>query len=155
MKNLIGIPARLDNFYQRQREVDLVDRTLSNGNNIQIAAPRRVGKTSILCYLLDNNVSGRHYVYIDTESVTETYQFYKKMLEAIVRSPVISNAVKFAAGLKDKSGRFFNKIKSVSILNNSVEFNNDMAPRDYHAEFYHFLLAYAVGGRDSTGVADR
>lgn len=143
MKNLIGIPARLDNFYQRQREVDLVDRSLSNGNNIQIAAPRRVGKTSILCYLLDNSISGRHYVYIDTESVTEAYQFYKKMLEAIVRSPVISKTVKLAAGLKDKSGRFFNKIKSISILNNSVEFNNDMAPRDYHAEFYHFLLAYA------------
>ncbi|MBC9930654.1 hypothetical protein [Chitinophaga qingshengii] len=144
MKNLVGIPARHDNFYQRQREVDLVDRTLMSGNNIQIAAPRRVGKTSLLCYLLDNKISGRHYVYIDTESITEAHEFYKKMLEAIVRSPVISSAVKFAAGLKDKSDRFFNKIKSISILNNALEFNNNLTPRDYHAEFYHFLLAYAV-----------
>ena len=53
MKNVIGLPARGENFYQRTREVAKVTQALANGNNIQITAPRRVGKTSILWYLLE------------------------------------------------------------------------------------------------------
>ncbi|PSL50243.1 hypothetical protein CLV51_1011587 [Chitinophaga niastensis] len=48
MKNVIGLPARGENFYQRTREIEKVIQSLSNGNNIQITAPRRIGKTSIL-----------------------------------------------------------------------------------------------------------
>lgn len=60
MKNIIGSPARGKDFYQRKREVEKIISSLSNGNNIQITAPRRVGKTSILWYLLDNDFTNRH-----------------------------------------------------------------------------------------------
>lgn len=69
MKNVIGLPARGTSFYQRNREIEKVTRALANGNNIQITAPRRVGKTSILWYLLDNNIDDRHYIYILTLKV--------------------------------------------------------------------------------------
>ena len=56
MKNIVGSPARGATFLKRQGEIEKIINRLQNGNNIQIAAPRRIGKTSILFYLLDNEV---------------------------------------------------------------------------------------------------
>ncbi|NLR80261.1 AAA family ATPase [Chitinophaga eiseniae] len=143
MKNVIGLPARGENFYQRSREVEKVTRALSNGNNIQITAPRRVGKTSILWFLLDNSIEERHYVYVDTESVADASHFYKKILEGIVNDPKISRSLKLKSGLEDKTNRIFQKIKSIKLFNAALEFNQEAAVRDYYEEFLHFLTAYA------------
>lgn len=143
MKNVIGLPARGENFYQRSREVEKVTRALSNGNNIQITAPRRVGKTSILWFLLDNSIEERHYVYVDTESVADASHFYKKILEGIVNDPKISSSLKLKSGLEDKTNRIFQKIKSIKLFNAALEFNQEATVRDYYEEFLHFLTAYA------------
>lgn len=143
MKNVIGLPARGENFYQRSREVEKVTRALSNGNNIQITAPRRVGKTSILWFLLDNSIEDRHYVYVDTESVADASHFYKKILEGIINDPKISRSLKLKSGLEDKTNRIFQKIKSVKLFNAALEFNQEATVRDYYEEFLHFLTAYA------------
>lgn len=143
MKNVIGLPARGENFYQRTREVAKVTLALSNGNNIQITAPRRVGKTSILWYLLDNNIAERHYVYVDTESVEDASHFYRKLLESIVNDANISRSVKLQTGLKDKGNRFFQKIKSIKLFNAALEFNHEPEVRDYYEEFHNFLTGYA------------
>ena len=60
MKNTVGSPARGDNFFKRDKEVQKILNSLNNDNNIQIAAPRRVGKTSILLHMLDNSAKGFH-----------------------------------------------------------------------------------------------
>lgn len=143
MKNIIGLPARGDNFYQRSREVTKVTQALDNGNNIQITAPRRVGKTSILWYLLDNNIAARYYVYVDTESVEDASNFYRKLLEGIVSNSDISRSVKLQAGLKDKGNRFFQQIKSIKLFQAAIEFNHEPDVRDYYEEFRHFLTGYA------------
>lgn len=143
MKNIIGLPARGTSFYQRDREIEKVTRALANGNNIQITAPRRVGKTSLLWYLLDNKIGSRHYIYIDTESIAETSGFYKKMLETILSDNKMSMSGKLKAGFKDTGNKIFQKIKSIKILNTGVEFNHDESVRDYCEEFRNFLLGYA------------
>lgn len=143
MRNVIGLPARGTSFYQRDREIEKVTRALANGNNIQITAPRRVGKTSILWYLLDNSIDGRHYIYIDTESIVEASQFYKKMLEVILDDAKMSMSKKLKAGFKDTSNKLFQKIKSIKILNTGIEFNHDESVRDYCEEFRNFLTGYA------------
>jgi hypothetical protein len=43
MKNVVGNPARGENFFGRDREVKKILTSIGNENNIQIAAPRRVG----------------------------------------------------------------------------------------------------------------
>lgn len=143
MKNVIGLPARGENFYQRTREVAKVTLALSNGNNIQITAPRRVGKTSILWYLLDNNIAERHYVYVDTESVADASHFYRKLLEGILNNSRISRSIKLKTGLEDKGNRFFQKIKSIKLFNAALEFNHEPEVRDYYEEFQNFLTGYA------------
>jgi uncharacterized protein len=144
MKNVIGQPARGNDFYARDREVQKIISSLSNGNNIQITAPRRVGKTSILWYLLDNDVANRHYVYVDTESISEEQEFYKKLLREILRNDKIGSSTKIVKGFSDSGNQFFKKIKSVKIFNSSVDFNHEETERNYFDELTNFLAGYAA-----------
>jgi AAA+ ATPase superfamily predicted ATPase len=151
MKNVIGSPARGKDFYERVREVKRITDSLKNGNNIQITAPRRVGKTSILWYLLDNDIAGHHYVYVDTESIEDEQSFYRMLMIEILKNEKISRSVKLAAGFESGANRFFSKIKSVKLFNAGVEFNNVAEERDYYEEFENFLIGYA-GTEDETLV---
>lgn len=142
MKNVIGQPARGEDFYQRVREVLKISESLSNGNNLQITAPRRVGKTSILWYLLDNDVENRHYVYVDTESINTEEGFYKKLLAEILRNTKISTSNKLAAAFSEKSNAFLKKIKGITVLGNSIELNHE-EDENHYAQLFNFLTGYA------------
>ncbi|SFE41412.1 Predicted ATPase, AAA+ ATPase superfamily [Chitinophaga sp. CF118] len=148
MKNIIGSPARGHNFYERGREVKKITDSLRNGNNIQITAPRRVGKTSILLHLLDNDIAGHHYVYVDTENITDEQSFYQKLLMEILKNDKISGSRQLIAGFKNGTNRFFRKIKSIQLLNTGIAFNNESPERDYCDEFEDFLTGYA-GAEDA------
>lgn len=143
MKNVIGQPARGENFYPRVKEIEEINESLSNGNNLQIAAPRRVGKTSILWYFLDNAIGNRHYVYVDTESIKDEDTFYKKILQEVLRNPKISNSKKLINIISEKSNGFFKKLKGVNILGNGIEFNHEEGQKDYFNQLLNFLIGYA------------
>src|SRR5687768_17960591 len=110
MKNIVGIPAIGENFFHRHKEIDKISSRLRAGNNLQIAAPRRVGKTSILHYLKDNHVDGHIYVYVDTERVDNEQDFFKKLLKAIVKIELITSSQKLAYLIKEKL-KFFRRVK--------------------------------------------
>ncbi|MEO8711471.1 MAG: hypothetical protein ABI405_05070 [Parafilimonas sp.] len=138
MKNVVGNPARGESFYQRKREVDkIIDRIL-NGNNLQIAAPRRIGKTSILYYLLDNKLEDYIYVYVDTESVTDENEFYKKLLKEIIKADDFKKSNWFK-NLMQKGNKFLSKIKSVKILGQEFDFDEAETVSDYKTEFENLL----------------
>jgi uncharacterized protein len=143
MKNIIGQPARGNDFYKRTAEITRISNSLSNGNNLQITAPRRVGKTSILWYLLDNDIDNRNYIYIDTESVESEEAFYKKLLSEVVKNPKVSNSKKLTKAFKEKSNSFFKKIKSLSFLGNAIELNPNDEVKNYYEEIFNFLTGYA------------
>ena len=113
MKNIIGHPARRENFYKRDLEVQRISESLSNGNNLQITAPRRVGKTSILWYLLDNDIQDRNYVYVDTESIDNENDYYKKLLTEIIKNQKIAQSGKLTKDISEKSNSFFKKVKCI------------------------------------------
>lgn len=142
MKNIIGQPARGENFYTREKEVRRIEESLANNNNIQITAPRRVGKTSILWYLLDSGYANRYYVYIDTESINDENAFYKKLLTEIIRSDAISRQQgfwdKFAKGVNRKLAR----VKSINIPAVGEITLNDATPHNYLEELTNLLLGY-------------
>lgn len=143
MKNIVGNPARGENFFPRDSQVNKIIERLENGNNLQIAAPRRIGKTSILFYLLDNVTNGYTYVYIDTERVSSEQEYYKKILKEILKVEKISKSNMMFSLLKN-GARFFNKIKSVKILGNGLDFNEDEKEVDYYEELSNFLSGYKL-----------
>lgn len=143
MKNVIGQPARGEDFYKRTREVEQISESLSNGNNLQITAPRRVGKTSILWYLLDNDVEKRNYVYVDTESINNDEEFYKKLLSEVLKNEDIINSKKLVKAFTEKSNTFLKKIKGINILGSGIELNHEENGKNHYEELFNFLTGYA------------
>ncbi|MCY7361465.1 MAG: ATP-binding protein, partial [Ignavibacteria bacterium] len=138
MKNVVGNPARGESFYQRKREVDKIIERIYNGNNLQIAAPRRIGKTSILYYLLDNKLEDYIYVYVDTEAVIDENEFYKKLLKEIIKTDEFKKSGWFQ-NLMQKGNKFLSKIKSVKIMGQEIDFDEAEIISDYKNEVENLL----------------
>lgn len=140
MKNKVGNPARGTDFFKREREVEKIVQRLADGNNLQIAAPRRVGKTSILWYLLDNKVNGYTYVYVDTEAIDNSEEFFKKLLKAILASNEINQSVKLKE-LFNKGIKAFSKIKSIKILGHGFDLSESKEEHNYYEDLTNLLSA--------------
>ncbi len=125
MKNIIGTPARGEDFYPRESEVRKVVKAIDDGSNIQLAAPRRVGKTSILMHLLDELQHESHFLYVDTEAIDNSNQFFKKLYIQVVKSNFISKSEKIIEQLKLAGNNFLKKIKGVNIGPGGLEINED------------------------------
>lgn len=121
MKNVIGQPARGKDFFPRPTEIKKISRSLSSGNHLQIAAPRRVGKTSILMYFVDNKHEHFEYVYLDVEASTSENEFYKKLYESILRSDALTKSAKIISQLKSSGNTFLKRIKSFSVKDGKIE----------------------------------
>jgi len=145
MKNIVGTPARGDNFFPREKEVARIINRIKAGNNLQIAAPRRVGKTSILFYLQDNNIEGYTYVYVDTESISTEHDFYKKLLKEILRNDIIAKSNLLQKLVKAGTG-LLGKIKSIKILETGIDFKDDSSEVNYLEELTNFLSGFELEG---------
>ncbi len=143
MKNIVGNPARGENFFPREREIVKVINRIEAGNNLQIAAPRRIGKTSILFYLLDNNVDGYTYVYVDTERIDNEQEYYKKILKEILKVEKISKSTRLTELIK-AGEKFLSKIKSIKILGNELDFTDGEKEINYHDELTNFLSGFKL-----------
>ena len=143
MKNIVGTPAMGENFFHREGEIEKVFSRIEAGNNLQIAAPRRVGKTSILHYLKDNNVGGYLYVYVDTERVDSEQEFYKKLLKTIVKTDAVASSNRLKNLLKE-GGKFLKRIRSIQVMGHGIDFADDSAAPDYYEELTNFLSGFEL-----------
>jgi len=143
MKNVVGNPARGENFFGRDREILKIVTSIGNHNNIQIAAPRRVGKTSILFYMRDNMVEGYRYVYVDTESIDSEEGFYKKVLKEILKQPGIEPvALKFMKA----AGALARKIKSLKVVEFEIDLQEGHEGASFYEDLFHFLTGIQLDG---------
>ncbi len=79
IKNITGQAVRGSNFFNRPKLQQRLWRKIESGSSLLLAAPRRVGKTSLLLHLLDN--PGDKYIcaYLITESINSEAEYYKKI----------------------------------------------------------------------------
>lgn len=136
MKNVVGNPARGNNFFARDREIKKIIISIGNDNNIQIAAPRRVGKTSILFHLQDTMAEGYRYAYVDTESVGSEDEFYKKILKEILKQPGIQP---FAVKFMKAAGALARKIKSLKVVELEIDIQEGNEGISYYEDLIHLL----------------
>jgi uncharacterized protein len=145
MKNVVGNPARGESFFPRKREIDAIMSKLKDGNNLNIAAPRRIGKTSILFYLLDNRAGDYVYTYIDTEAIDNENDYFKKILKEITKVEEIRQSGRlkslFAAGHK-----FLGKIRSLKIGGQGIDFAEDEKVIDYKDDVVNLLSGIELEG---------
>ncbi len=130
MKNVLGSPARKSDFFYREQEIANILHALEKGENMQIAAPRRVGKTSILYHFIDNAERFENFKFlrIDVESCTSVNSYYKKILEELLKSDVFKKGNKIFQWLED----VLKKIKSINVLGaGGIELNHS-EENDYY-----------------------
>lgn len=127
MENVIGAPARGDDFYPRDRDVQWILDRLNAGNNMQIAAPRRVGKTSILYHMRDKAVGGHQYVYFDAEGVANEEDFFRLILKEIIKE-VKPRIARFMLSASSAAKR----IKAIKIAGQEIEFDETASIASYY-----------------------
>jgi len=109
----IGHPARGDKYLERPQLTDKLCEKIRSGSSILLAAPRRVGKSSILFYLMDNPQKNFKPTFIDTESVNNENEFFKKLFNLIIDTlSKISRYSKIAANFTKELGA---RIESIGL----------------------------------------
>ncbi|MGB0431026.1 MAG: hypothetical protein ACPGLV_11175 [Bacteroidia bacterium] len=82
-ESILGQVARKEAFYFRQHVCDDFLALIKKGNHILMSAPRRVGKTSQMCYLEDNPPEGYIVKYDIFQSVNSSNKFFKSIYKLI------------------------------------------------------------------------
>ncbi|HZL08882.1 MAG TPA: hypothetical protein VFC65_02705 [Prolixibacteraceae bacterium] len=83
-KVIIGQAVRGSDFYLRPKIIDDLVLHLEKGDHILLSAPRRIGKTSIMFYLLDNPKPNYLIKYLITQSVNNENEFYKRIYKKVI-----------------------------------------------------------------------
>jgi uncharacterized protein len=112
MKNVVGQTPRKDDFFPRNMIENRIYRRLETAN-LYLAAPRRVGKTSIMRHLEDEPRAGFHFIYIITESAHDTEGYYEKLLDEILKSDVIGKLAKRKEQFANVLNTIFKRIEKI------------------------------------------
>lgn len=75
-------------FCGRKEETERIISLLQGGNNVVLAAPRRVGKTTLLRHILEQSAIRKNYntFFIDLYDTVSAESFYEKVKDAIEKS---------------------------------------------------------------------
>jgi len=92
-----GAPARGENFYFRKNIISKAWDLIESGNHILIAAPRRVGKTSVMYYLKDNPKNNFDFLLLDTESINNENEFFRRVVNKVLKADAIKSSKKISA----------------------------------------------------------
>ncbi|MBA4369255.1 MAG: hypothetical protein C0403_16635 [Desulfobacterium sp.] len=100
MKIQAGPPVRGENFLYRENIIHKAWELIESGNHILIAAPRRAGKTSVMYYLQDNPKDGFDFLFLDTESINNENEFFRRIVNKVLKAGAIKSSQKISAFLK-------------------------------------------------------
>ncbi len=146
MKNVVGQPARGNDFFPRPKEIEKIKRSLGAGSNLQIAAPRRVGKTSILMYFVDNAQKDSIFIYVDVEATKSENDFYRRLYEGILKSDALTKGTKLIKQLADSGNTFLKRIKSISVTQGTIELAEN-AESNYYDDFTNLVKGIDLDGK--------
>ena len=150
LKIKTGQAVRGEYFFDRDDEIKELRRKIESGSSILISAPRRVGKTSLMLYILDNPGEDYHAIYLITESVNSENEYFKRVFDIIVET---------ALGRKD---RFFSKASTVlkdvstrikSVGQNGVELNEN-SKLNYFEELINLIKPLDLEGNKLVIMVD-
>ncbi len=144
MKNVVGQTPRGEDFFPREGIINKIYRRLESGAHVFLAAPRRVGKTSIMRYMEDHPRPGFHFVYIITESAHDSEAFYQKLLDELLKSAALTNLAKQKEKVSGLVKSIIEKVEKVKIAGIEVNLQRKAA-ETYQAAFEKFIAEYNEG----------
>ncbi|HFA50685.1 MAG TPA: hypothetical protein ENJ95_16885 [Bacteroidetes bacterium] len=129
MRNIVGQTPRGNDFFKRNHIIKKIYRRLEAGNHLFLSAPRRAGKTSIMRYLEDNPREGHAFVYINTEDVNDSEEFFRLVAEKLLSSKAVEKMTKAAESSKNVFKQFTENISKIKVWSFEVELNKTEAPK--------------------------
>ncbi len=127
-----GSPAAGENFFNRPDIISEIWSAIDSNSHILIAAPRRVGKTSILLELRSKPKSGHGMLYVTTEAADNAAEYWKKLFNALMADEHLGFIQKLSTSITQAVTTILKNIKSVGA--DGVEFG-DGATLDHATVF--------------------
>jgi len=94
MRIQTGNPVRGKEFFNREKLIEQAWDLIEAGNHILLAAPRRVGKTSVMYYLMDNPKDGYTITYLITQSVNNENEFFRRIVNRVLKTDYVQKSQK-------------------------------------------------------------
>ncbi|MEY3880472.1 MAG: hypothetical protein RIQ94_1268 [Pseudomonadota bacterium] len=137
MRNIVGPVPRGNDFYQREDVLKRLYRRLENAGHLYMAAPRRMGKTAIMRYLEDNKTDNYYALYVITDSVQDSEQFFKTVLDGLLKSNALGQFKTLSKNVGNFVDRFIGRFKKVNAYGFGLELND--ASSSYYQELQNLL----------------
>jgi len=141
MKLTLGKPARGDKYFKRPKIRARILEYLEDGANVLLAAPRRVGKTTIIMDIYDNPPDDYFVVYVNTEKYDSAQGFFKKLLNELTDSDLLEKYDGYGAKILNTLKEAGKNIKGFNIgpIGLDMEDSKDEEPIDYSEAFTQLL----------------
>lgn len=137
----VGSPAVGENFFNRQDIIDEIWRAIDSDSHILVAAPRRVGKTSILLELCRRPKQGYSALFVTTEAADNAAEFWKKLFNALMADENTGLFQKVTTSITQSATAIFKNIKHVG--RDGIEFGDGVA-LDYVTAFEKLIQKLAA-----------
>lgn len=108
MRIIVGQAARKEDFWDREKELTNIWDAIESGSHILLAAPRRVGKTSIMYKIKDEPRDNFIALYTIVESADSANKFWRYLFQYI-------SSTDFANTFSNKARHFFAFVKTITL----------------------------------------
>ncbi len=78
---IIGAKVTGDYYYPRPQIIKEIWEEIKKGNNVLIAAPRRVGKTSVMTNMVENCPEGYKCIFENIQGIKSEVLFYERFYD--------------------------------------------------------------------------
>ncbi len=84
-KIIIGNTATGEYYFQRPEIEEMIWEEILKGNHVLIAAPRRVGKSSIMQAMLEKHPDNTRCIFENIQSIKSEAEYYQRFYELLVQ----------------------------------------------------------------------
>lgn len=134
MRNIVGQPVSGNDYYLRKEITNLIYRRLTSGSNLFMAAPRRVGKTSIMFHLRDDSKDNFTFIYLPTESINSSELYFKRLFEALLSNDIVDWKIKNSEKAKSIFENITKRFKKISAFGFELELKS--AENENYADLF-------------------
>ena len=124
---IIGSVAKGKFFFKRDNIIRDIWKEIEKGNYVLIAAPRRVGKSSVMQNMEENPKDGYKLIFRNIQSVDSEKNFYKIMYELILNCLNTSQKIgSWFSTYKSKIGITGISTTGINIENKEIKYKNEI-----------------------------